>query len=267
MRGRVPIALAVVAALAGCQESGFDESKETQRPLKVQHALDPLTGTKVPGLAERPMTLSVDTLGDTLALGVRPVRAALPGGRVPDYMRTAARGVEVVPPLTKLDLAATDAAEPDLILGTKEGDGDLYDDLSRIAPTVMSEGDDWKLNLRLHGEALGRTNDAEKLLIDWDNRVATLRKALAGSAVAAVLAEPTPFGEGILAEVGVEPGPRRDALIRIDSAPEWSGGGLLAARAALATSPPSSPASPHGARSSAPALLEHPVFADQDGEA
>lgn len=72
--------MAVVAALAGCQESGFDESKETQRPLKVQHALDPLTGTKVPGLAEHPMTLSSDTLGDTLALGVKPVRAALPGG-------------------------------------------------------------------------------------------------------------------------------------------------------------------------------------------
>ena len=46
----------------------------------------------------------------------------------------------------------------------------------------MSEGDDWKLNLRLHGEALGRTNDAEKLLIDWDNRAAKVRKAFADSA-------------------------------------------------------------------------------------
>jgi iron complex transport system substrate-binding protein len=234
VRGPVLITLAVVAALAGCQESGFDESKETQRPLKVQHALNPLTGTKVPGLAERPITLSADTLGDALALGVRPVRAALPGARPPDYMRRAARGVEVVPPLTELDLAATEAAEPDLILGTKEGDGDLYDQLTRIAPTVMSEGHDWKLNLRLHGEALGRTNDAERLLIDWDNRVARVRKTLAGSSVAAKLAEPNPFAESILADVGVEPGPKRDALIRIDPGPEWSGGGLLAARAALA---------------------------------
>ena len=76
MRGRVLIALAVVAALAGCQESGFDESRETQRPLKVQDAMNPLVGTKVPGVAERPMTLTSDTLGDTLALGVKPVRAA-----------------------------------------------------------------------------------------------------------------------------------------------------------------------------------------------
>ena len=144
----------------------------------MQHALDKLTGTKVPGVAERPMTLSADTLGDTLALGVRPVRAALPGGRVPDYLRSRARGVDVVAPLTALDLAATEAADPDLILGTKEAYGDMYDSLKGIAPTVMSEGDNWKLNLRLHGEALGRTNDAEQLLIDWDKRAAKVKKTI-----------------------------------------------------------------------------------------
>jgi iron complex transport system substrate-binding protein len=234
VRGRVLIALAVVAALAGCQESGFDESKETQRPLKVQHALDPLTGTKVPGLAERPMTLSADTLGDTLALGVQPVRAALPGGRLPDYLRSEARGTEVVPPLTELDLAATEAADPDVILGTKEADGNLYEQLSRIAPTVMSEGDDWKLNLRLHGEALGRTNDAERLLIDWDNRVARVRKELAGQKLVVSLPHPTPFAESILADIGVRLGSEGSEVIRLRPRPEWSGGGLLAARAALA---------------------------------
>ena len=234
MRGRVLIAVAVVAALAGCQESGFDESRETQRPLKVQHALDPLTGTKVPGLAERPMTLSIDALGDTLALGVKPVRAALPGGRLPDYLRSAARGVEVVPPLTELDLAAIDAADPDLILGTKEADGDLYDRLSRIAPTVMSEGDDWKLNLRLHGEALGRTNDAEQLLIDWDNRVARVKDAIGESKLVVSLPHPNAFAESILADLGVELGSEGIEVARLKPGPEWSGGGLLAARAALA---------------------------------
>jgi iron complex transport system substrate-binding protein len=234
VRGRVLIALAVVAALAGCQESGFDESRETQRPLKVQHALDLVTGTKVPGVAERPMTLSADTLGDALALGVKPVRAALPGGRLPDYLRSEAKGVEVVPPITKLDLAATEAAEPDVILGTKEGDGKLYDDLKRIAPTVMSEGDNWKLNLRLHGEALGRTNDAEKLLIDWDNRAAKVRKMLANSRSSVSLARPNPFAESILGDIRApKPSRERDVVIRIAPAPEWSGGGVLAARAAL----------------------------------
>jgi iron complex transport system substrate-binding protein len=234
VRGRVLIALAVAAALGGCQESGFDESKETQRPLKVQHALDPLTGTKVPGLAERPVTLSADTLGDSLALGVRPVRAALPGGHLPDYLRSAAPGVEVVPSLTELDLAATEAADPDVILGTKEADGDLYERLSRIAPTVMSEGDDWKLNLRLHGEALGRTNDAEELLIDWDNRAARVRKAIGGRKLVVSLPHPTPFAESLLADAGVRLGTEGDEVVRLKPGPEWSGGGVLAARAALA---------------------------------
>ena len=233
MSGRILIALAVAAAIGGCQESGFDESKETQRPLKVQHALDPLTGTKVPGTAERPMTLNAEALGNALALGVRPVRAALPGGRLPGYLRAEARGVEVAPPLTELDLAAAEAADPDVILGSSEFDRELYDELRRIAPTVMSEGDNWKLNMRLHGEALGRTNDAEKLLIDWDNRVARVRAALADSPIAPVLTQPDPFAESILAELGIMPGGERDLLVRIDPAPDWSGGGLLAARAAL----------------------------------
>ena len=234
MRVRALIALAVVGALGGCQESGFDESRETQRPLKVQHAMDELTGTKVPGVAERPMTLTADTLGDALALGVKPVRAALPGGRLPGYLREQARGVEVVAPLTELDVAATEAAEPDVILGSKEGQEALYEELSRIAPTVMTEGDNWKLNLRLHGEALGRTNDAERLLIDWDNRVAAVRKTFGDRKPSVALGdEVTAFAEQVLADLGLEAGARGGDGLRVDAGPEWSGGGILAARAAL----------------------------------
>ena len=222
-----------MAALAGCQESGFDESKETQRPLKVQHALDPLTGTKVPGLAERPLTLTADALGDTLALGVEPVGA----GEVPPYLKARAGDVPVLPADRPAELEAVD---PDVILGTKESNGDDYDVLRRIAPTVMSEGDDWKLNLRLHGEALGRTNDAEKLLIDWDNRVAKVRKAIAGRNISVFLIKPNdppaaigPVGESVLADLGIRSGTRGKRVLRVGTGPEWSSGGLLAARAVL----------------------------------
>jgi iron complex transport system substrate-binding protein len=190
VRGLTLILLAAAALGAlGCQESGFDEAKETQRPLKVQHALGE---SKVPGKAERPVTLGTDALDDTLALGVRPVRAALPGARVPAYLRSRARGVEVVAPLTALDLEATKAVNPDLILGSGSRYAGLYPRLRRRAPTVLSDGGGvaWKLNLRLYGEALGRTNDAERLLIDYDARTARLRERLgdraAGTKVAVV---------------------------------------------------------------------------------
>jgi iron complex transport system substrate-binding protein len=230
VRARVLIALALVAALAGCQESGFDESKETQRPLKVQHALDPLTGTKVPGQAERPLTLTADALGDTLALGVKPVGAV----DVPPFLERRARGIEVLRPDEPVEFEATD---PDVILGSKELQGGDYDVLKTIAPTVMSEGDDWKLNLRLHGEALGRTNDAEKLLIDWDNRVARVRKALRGRHLSVRLPggrAPGPVGESVLADLGITGGGGAREVIRVRGGPEWSTGGLLAARAVLA---------------------------------
>ncbi|HLM10605.1 MAG TPA: ABC transporter substrate-binding protein [Thermoleophilaceae bacterium] len=242
MRARIVIALALVGALVGCQESGFDESKETRRPLKVQHAMDPLTGTKVPGQAERPVTLTADTLGDTLALGVKPVGAALPGARVPPFLRGAARGIEIVP---DNDFAAIEAAEPDLILGAKEFQGDAYDELRKIAPTVMSEGYDWMLNLRLHGEALGRTNDAEELLIEWDNRVAKVKGAIGGRNISVMLTvertvrefdtRPDSFARMLLAELGIKLGRSGDEVLHVDGGQEWVGrGGVIGARDALA---------------------------------
>ena len=228
------IAVALVAALAGCQESGFDESKETQRPLKVQDAMNPLNGTKVPGQAERPAALTADALGDTLALGVTPVVAS----DVPRYMRAEARGIRVV---KDTDLSGIRAATPDVILGTKEAEGSEYADLSKIAPTIMTEGDDWKLNLREHGEALGRTNDSEALLTDWDNRLARVKATLGKRRPSVLLvgsdgtpASPGALGKAVLADLGLKSGRGGTSVLRIHAGPEWSTGGVLAARAALA---------------------------------
>ena len=230
MRARILIALALVGALAGCQESGFDESKETQRPLKVQDAMNPLAGTKVPGQAERPATLTADTLGDTLALGVTPVVAS----DVPNYMRVEASGVRVV---KDSDISGIRAATPDVILGTKQGQGDEYGELSKIAPTIMTDEDDWKLNLREHGEALGRTNDAEALLTDWDNRLARVKRSLGDQKISVVLAggkQFGPVGKMVLEDLGIGTGTSGVEVIRLRPSEEWVGaGGLLAARAAL----------------------------------
>jgi ABC-type Fe3+-hydroxamate transport system substrate-binding protein len=238
VRGAILIALVLAGALAGCQESGFDESRETQRPLKVQHALDPLTGTKVPGQAERPLALTADALGDSLALGVRPVGVVY----VPPFLKNEARGIEEV---DQDDFARIETADPDLILGSKELQGDDYEELSRIAPTVMTEGEDWKLNLRLHGEALGRTNDAEQLLIDWDNRVAKVKDGLGGRDIKIILGAKPPVREfsmepgsvagSVVADLGLKTRGQADEVFEVTCGQECVGGGVLAARAALRT--------------------------------
>jgi iron complex transport system substrate-binding protein len=179
----LPLLVAALAvAIAGCQESGFDESKETVRPLKVQHVMGE---TKVPGQAKDPLTLTLDTLDDTLALGVTPGRAAVPDARLPAYLRGPGGEVALMRPVGASDLVATEAVHPDLILGAagtdgRSGQGYLYERLSRIAPTVMVAlgGGQWKLNVRQVGEALGRTNDAEQLLTDYDHQAAVARKVV-----------------------------------------------------------------------------------------
>ena len=262
------LAAALSVAVAGCQESGFDESKETVRPLKVQHVLGE---TKVPGQARRPLTLTQDTLDDTLALHVQPARAALAGARLPAYLRGPGRGVSTMQPVTATDLGAVEAVHPDLILGDsssdgKGGNGALYDRLSKIAPTVMvaTGSDQWRLNLRLVGEALGRTNDAEQLLIDYDHQAFRARKAIraarAGSAKPRVsvalatgsgnrFAPQRSFAGTILADAGVKQvrnasdadvtllagaGHVEGRSVRVDPALWFGPGGSIAAKTAFA---------------------------------
>jgi iron complex transport system substrate-binding protein len=262
VRVLILLLLAAVAALAlGCQESGFDERKETARPLKVQHVKGE---SKVPGQAERVAPLTIDTLDDTLALGVRPVVAVAPRGRLPGYLRQPAAGVNTIPAVAAGELQAIRRARPDLIVGRQ---GALFEGLSLIAPTVIVEPGSgrWKLNLRLMGEALGRTNDAEGLLTDYDRRVAAVRRAVHGRPRVAlvravedgwVFAPRDSFAGTILADVGVrqvssfrradvvmlaQPMSERVRLGLPGVAPEdvelatwWGPGGVIEARAALA---------------------------------
>jgi iron complex transport system substrate-binding protein len=229
VRALITCLLAACAAVAsGCQESGFDESKETARPLKVQHALGE---SKVPGQAKQPVTLGLDALDGTLALGVRPLAAAAPGGSLPAYLRRKAAGVEL------LEKGAAPPDDADLIVAGAPRSEREFLDLAAVAPTVVLDegGATWKLNVRLVGEALGRTNDAEALLSDYDEQVAGVRESLpAGARVAVPGAGRDSFAVSVLADAGVAlvgPG-RADATLHD---PVWTGpGGFLAARAALA---------------------------------
>jgi iron complex transport system substrate-binding protein len=267
----VLLVVALAAVGAGCQESGFDEATETRKPLKVQHALGE---SKVPGRAQRPLPFTVDALDDSLALGLEPPLAVLPGARLPAYLRPRAGELKVISQPLPPSLAPIKAADPDVILASVPAQLPLYGRLRRIAPTVMSDAGavGWKLNARLHGEALGRTNDAERLLVNYDNRSARVRErlgaragklsvavvrvgpaavrvaaaksfpgsvigdlgvALAEARADVVLLSLAPGGEGRWRQLAARPAWQRARLVRVDEETWWSGGGVLAARAAL----------------------------------
>ena len=224
----VLLLLALFAAAAlGCQESGFDEAKETARPLKVQHVLGE---SKVPGQAEAPAPMSVEALDDTLALKVEPVAASVPGGELPSYLRSQARGVALLEP------GALPPGDTDVIIASAPQSKSEFMELSAVAPTVVIDagGAQWKLNLRLVGEGLGRTNDAEALLSAYDEQVARVRESLPADAKVAGSYQDDSFATALLADAGVELVAPGRAGARLTSS-AWSGpGGALAARAALA---------------------------------
>ncbi len=128
----------------------------------------------MPAAPQRVVVLEPVQLDTAVALGTTPVGAAVASNvtGVPPTWGWGRRGaVGTVP---EPDLEAIAALRPDLVLGTQTRHGQLYDALSRIAPTVFmaSQSDPWQDNVRLVGEALGKSDQAAQLLDGFDARCA-----------------------------------------------------------------------------------------------
>ncbi|WIG15831.1 ABC transporter substrate-binding protein [Kocuria rosea] len=70
--------------------------------------------------------------------------------------------------------------DPDLIVSAKVRQEALYPQLAKIAPTVFSEstGPTWKENVVLLGEALGKQEQAEQEVADYEARAAAVGEAI-----------------------------------------------------------------------------------------
>ena len=226
--------LALAAALSGCANTE-EETRGKRKPLKVQHALGE---TRVPFMAERPVTLAPSALETALALGLRPVGSATAGAAFPDYLGGRVRGIERVGTAAAPRIAAVIRLDPDVILGNERYQRRLYARLEKIAPTVMSGVplSEWKSDVRFFAEAFGRTDEGERLLDDYDRRAGRARRALERSHVTGreALNALSPalrreLAPGFLAEVFRDVGLRPPATVGMGR-----GGGLIAARLVLA---------------------------------
>ncbi|QQM32448.1 iron-siderophore ABC transporter substrate-binding protein [Martelella lutilitoris] len=144
----------------------------------IEHAMGI---TEVPSEPRRVVTLTNETTEAALAVGVRPVGATRSwygdpwyphlGDRLSD---TADLGTELA---VNVELVA--ALEPDLIIGSRKRDEEIYGQLSAIAPTVFVEGlGAWKDNLAFVARALNRQTEGEAALASYEDRVKALRGGL-----------------------------------------------------------------------------------------
>jgi iron complex transport system substrate-binding protein len=193
MRRARRLAGALLAALSlGVAACGGDDDASGQEPAgsapatetrTVRHAMG---ATEITGRPERVVVLDTGELDSAIALGVTPVGAveAIPGAGFPDYLGKDVEGVEKVGTIEQPSVEAIAALQPDLILSSKLRHEAIYDQLSQIAPTVFTEevGVAWKQNFDLHAEALGRTEEAERLTREYQDKIDALRQALGDNA-------------------------------------------------------------------------------------
>ncbi|MFI1187181.1 ABC transporter substrate-binding protein [Streptomyces californicus] len=197
-RSLAAASLATVAALSlsACgssddsgsgSRSGSDSASGSGSTRTVKTAMGDVEVREAP---ERVVVLDTAELDSALTLGVKPVgstHADVASGFLDYLPEDRVAGIEDVGRMMTPNLEAIAALKPDLILTSKVRHGDKYAELSKIAPTVMTEntGYPWKDNFRLHAQALGKQAEAKKVTAAYAQHVADVTKALGGAEKAA----------------------------------------------------------------------------------
>lgn len=198
------------------EAAGGTAAEDAAFPRTVEHAMGT---TEIPAEPERVVVLDTGELDSALSLGVTPVGAVTTdvSEEFLSYLAEDAEGVEVVGTIAEPNLEEIAALEPDLILSNSVRHEDIYDQLAQIAPTVFAAdlGDTWKENFRLAAEALGREEEAEELLEDYEGQAAELGEAIGDPAETTVSPlrfvggpirayQPESFIGTVLADIGLD---------------------------------------------------------------
>ncbi|MFC7320045.1 ABC transporter substrate-binding protein [Halobacillus campisalis] len=169
--------LLVSLVLSACGSSSDETSGETDDQSgdseirEVEHAM----GTaEIEGEPERVVSLFQGANDAAVALDVEPVAIVESWVEKPvyEYLRDDLEGVDQLGEETQPNLEEVAKQEPDVIFANEDRHEDIYDQLSQIAPTVMiDEIYGWKDTVDLMGQSLGKEEESDELLNEWDERV------------------------------------------------------------------------------------------------
>ncbi|MGD6778763.1 ABC transporter substrate-binding protein [Sutcliffiella horikoshii] len=164
---------------AGQEEDASGDTPTEDTSYEVEHAMGTET---IEGTPERVVILTNEGTEALLAMGVKPVGAVQSwlGDTWYDHIKSDMEGVEVVGTESAVNLEAIAALEPDLIIGNKLRQEDVYEQLDAIAPTIFAETlkGDWKENFQLYAKALNKEEEGKKVMDDFDARVAEMSEEL-----------------------------------------------------------------------------------------
>jgi iron complex transport system substrate-binding protein len=164
--------------IPACSTQNYTDAPKARSATSVCRVIKHLLGeTCVPINPQRIIVLDTNPLDAVLALGVKPIGSS--GFEYLSLPEAQAKGIEKIggdlhPNLEKIALL-----KPDLILGNK-WDTEIYDKLSQIAPTIIAPSEDpaWKEDLRLYAQALNKTQQAEQLIENYEQRVQEFQRRM-----------------------------------------------------------------------------------------
>jgi iron complex transport system substrate-binding protein len=184
-------AFLVVGALvlSGCGGGGAEEEPAASGsgsgfPRTVEHAMGK---TEIKAKPQRVVALDTSFVDATMAMDTNVVGYTdyrTINGKLPDYLgddkTQYGSEAESVGSLAEPNLEKIAALKPDLIISAKVRHEKLYEQLSKIAPTIMSEttGPTWKDNIRLEAKALGAEALAEKEITSYEAAAKTVGAAI-----------------------------------------------------------------------------------------
>ncbi|EJL45628.1 iron siderophore-binding protein [Brevibacillus agri] len=194
--------LCMLFVLAGCG-GGANQAQQTQQPAQQQATTEQSTTaaqpapaeagevreikhamgtTQIKGTPQRVIILTNEGTEALLALGVKPIAAVQSWEGEPwyDHIKDEMAGVESLGFETEPNLEKIVSLSPDLIIGNKVRHEKVYDQLSKVAPTVFAEelSGRWKTNFALYAEAVNKKAEGEKVLKEFDERVAAAKEKL-----------------------------------------------------------------------------------------
>ncbi|MGB8946799.1 MAG: iron-siderophore ABC transporter substrate-binding protein [Streptomyces sp.] len=184
-------ALALSGALAlSLSACGSSDSDDAQAGSGSTHVIRTAMGdVKVPVAPKRVVVLDTAELDSAITLGVQPVGATHveAASGFPGYLpKDEVGGIKDVGEMLNPNMEAIAALKPDVILTSKIRHGAKYEQLKRIAPTVMTEntGYPWKENFQVHADALGKKAEAKKAVAAYDAHAEQVTTSVGGPAKA-----------------------------------------------------------------------------------
>jgi iron complex transport system substrate-binding protein len=185
------IILSFVLFLAGCgnqsskeaskDSNGTEQTEQKEETESVREITHAMGTTTIKGTPKKIVTLYQGATDVAVALGVKPVGVVESWLEQPmyNYLKEDLKGVQIVGQEIQPNLEEIAKLKPDLIIASKLRHEEIYEQLSQIAPTVSHETVfEFKGTVELMGKAMNQEEKANKLISDWDNRVADFQSKI-----------------------------------------------------------------------------------------